>query len=146
MRSERIPEISLEGFQVVSGEMFTYVPRTIAPTCTIWYNRISFNKRSLAALNNCDHILIKVHPQKKSLLVCLITEKDKDSVRWKANSREPNSRKIECKKFTSDLFKTWDWKSDHVYRTTGKIVSADNMIMLLFDFKKPESWKFRSKP
>lgn len=144
MRSERIPEISLDGFQVVSGEMFTYVPRTTAPTCTIWYNCISFGKRSLAALNNCEHILIKVHPQKRCLLVIPVTEKDKDRVRWRANSREPNSRKIECRDFTSDLFKAWDWKSDYVYRTVGRIVSADNMIMLLFDFKKPESWKYKS--
>ncbi len=48
-----IDDLSCIIFQVVSGDMFTYILRTTEPTCTIWYNSISFGKRSLAALNNC---------------------------------------------------------------------------------------------
>ena len=37
---EAMPDISLDGFQVVGAEMFMYPSKTSAPTCTIWHNCI----------------------------------------------------------------------------------------------------------
>lgn len=37
-----IPEISIDGFKVVSGKMFAHLPRKGEPTCTLWNNSISF--------------------------------------------------------------------------------------------------------
>ena len=64
-----------------------------------------------------------------------------DSVRWTKNKKEPITRKIECRAFTSKLFDSWDWDKESVYKATGRIVTSDSKVMLLFEFNKPESWK-----
>ena len=102
--SETIQEISREGFQVVSGEMFRRALRLSAPTATIWPNRISFSKAALAALNNCERVRFEVNAPKRCLLVVPVTEKDKDNVRWTKNSKEPAVRMIECLAFTKQLY------------------------------------------
>ena len=140
-----IPKISLEGFRVVSKEMFAHVPQKTEPTCTIWYDSIAFSKTSLGALNNCGQILIEINPMTKCLLAVPVTAKDKDAIPWVKDLKKPSSRKIGCKNFSSQLYETWKLDSDMVYRTSGRIVSAENKIMLLFDFNKPEKWKRKKK-
>lgn len=143
--NDEIQEISKEGFQVVSGEMFRRVLRLGQPTTTIWPNSISFSKASLQALNMCERIRIEVNSEKRCILIVPVTEKDKDNVRWLKPGKEPSARKIECVAFTSQLYKSWDWKKDLAYRATGRIVTAEKKVLLLFDFSTPESWKFKEK-
>lgn len=140
-----IPEISHEGFQVVSGEMFKHMQRISQPSATLWCNSISFSKASVQALNNCERIRIEVNPSTKCLLIVPVTIKDKDNIRWVKNIKDPQARKIECKAFTAQLFETWGWKPNYVYRTTGRIVSVDKKVMLLFDFSEPESWLWKER-
>lgn len=136
-----IPEISIEGFKVVSGEMFVPPAKKSVPTCTIWYDQIAFSKTALNALNSCERVRIEINPKTKSLLLVPVTEKDKDGICWTKGLKEPATRKIGCKLFSSQLYEAWKWKPDTVYRTLGRIVSADKKIMLLFDFNQPETWK-----
>ena len=60
----RIPEISLDGYQVVKGEMFIHFPRKSEAACTLWPTSISFNKMALQTLNNCERIRIEINAQK----------------------------------------------------------------------------------
>lgn len=39
----------------------------------------------------------------------------------------------------------WGWEKNYVYRAIGRIVAADNKVMLLFDFREPESWPWKEK-
>lgn len=130
---------------MVSGEMFRHAFRLNAPTVTMWPNSISFSKAAVVALNSCERVRIEVNTQKHMLLAAPITEKDKDNVRWMKNSKEPASRKIECIAFASQLYDAWGWRKDYAYRATGKIISVEKKVMLLFDFTTPESWKFKEK-
>lgn len=109
-----IPEISHDGFQVVSGEMFKHMQRISQPSATLWYNSISFSKASVQALNNCERVRIEVNPSTKCLLIVPVTIKDKDNIHWVKNVKDPQARKIECKAFTAQLFETWGWKPDYV--------------------------------
>ncbi len=143
--NDAIPEISHDGFQVVSGEMFKHMQRLSLPSATLWYNSISFSKASVQALNSCERVRIEVNPSTKCLLIVPVTIKDKDNIHWVKNVKDPQARKIECKAFTSQLFDTWGWKDTHVYRTTGKVVSVDKKVMLLFDFSDPESWLWKER-
>jgi len=140
-----IPEITIDGFQVVSGEMFAHVPRKSEPTCTIWYNSIAFNKMALVALNNCERVRIEINPKTKCLLLIPVTAKDKDGIRWTKSVKDPVARKIECKAFTSQLYDIWEWNKEFVYRSVGRIVSADKKVMLLFEYSEPENWKCKEK-
>ena len=143
--SDEIQEISKEGFQVVSGELFHRAFRIDQPTATLWPNSISFSKAALQALNMCERIRIEVNPTKRCILIVPVTEKDKDNIRWIKARKEPAARKIECTAFTSQLYDSWGWKKDLAYRVTGRIVTAEKKVMLLFDFSTPESWKFKDK-
>ena len=79
------------------------------------------------------------------MLVVPVTEKDKDNVRWTKNSKDPAVRMIECVAFTSQLYESWHWENELAYRATGRIVSSDKKVMLLFDFSDAESWKYKEK-
>ena len=83
----RLSEISLDGFQVVSGQMFAHLPRKSDATCTLWPTSISFSKQAVVLLNNCEHIRIEINPTTKGLLVVPVTSKDQDSVGLRVSSR-----------------------------------------------------------
>ena len=137
----QIKEISVEGFQVVSSSMFAHCPRRSGPTCTLWSTSINFNKAALIALNSCEHIRIEVNPAKRCLLVIPVTASDRNGIKWvKLANNKYETRKMECKKFTLPLFETWKWDPDTIYRTMGQLVTADQKVMLLFNFTAPECW------
>jgi len=141
MLDTNIKEINLDGFQVVSGEMFAHLPRKSDATCTLWPTAMSFSKQALVLLGNCEHIRIEVNPARKGLLVVPVTVKDRDCVRWIKSIKSPTIRKMECCQFARQLYETWNFNPDLNYRAIGKLVAADNKVMLLFDFSDPESWK-----
>lgn len=136
-----IPEISIEGFQIVGGDMFSHTPYLSEPSCTINFTGISFNKMSVSALNNCERVRIEINPKTKCLLIVPVTIKDKDGIRWTKNIKNPIAKKIECKLFTSKLYEMWKWDVENDYRAVGKIVCADKKVMMLYDFSEPETWK-----
>ena len=138
-----IPEISIDGFKVVSGKMFAHLPRKGEPTCTLWNNSISFNMTALQSLNSCERVRIEVNPKTKGLLVIPVTIQDKDGVRWVQGADKITPRKIFCREFSSQLYETWKLNLRYVYRANGKLVSSDKKVMLLFDFSKPENWQYR---
>ena len=142
---EEIREVSLDGFQVVSGQMFRNITRLNLPALTLWYNSISFSKASVLALNNCERIRIEVNPQTRCILLIPVTTRDKDAVRWAKTGKETQPRKIECLSFTSQLFETWGWEKKNVYRSVGRLVASDKKLMLLFDFSEPETWPMKEK-
>ena len=96
-------EISIEGFQVVSGEYFNHSSRKSESTCTVWPTAIAFSKMAVSTLNNCDRVRLEVNPGNNSLLITPVTANDKDGIRWTKNVKEPVARKMECKGFTSQL-------------------------------------------
>jgi len=83
-----VEEISMDGFQVVSGEYFARRAVYFSPTCTIWSGGITFNKMALTVLNNCERVRIEIHPQKKSVLIVPVTIKDKDGIPWRKNIKD----------------------------------------------------------
>ena len=140
-----LQEVSMEGFQVVSSSMFSHFPRTSEPSCTMWYSSISFSKSAVNALNGCERVLIQVNAKTKGILIVPVTSKDKDGIQWLKDSKIVEAKKMDCKAFTSQLFQTWGFDPEYVYRSYGRVVTAKKKVMLLFEFKNPESWKCRSK-
>ena len=134
-------EISLEGFQVVSGDYFYAPSKLQAPSLTIWSEGyIGFCKQDLILLNACENILVQVNTETRKILVSPTTSKDKDAVRWLKKADPPEARKLTSKKLTDRLYDAWKWDSNRIYRTIGRLVTANNKVMLLFDFSEPESW------
>lgn len=135
-------EISIEGFQVVSGEYFNHSARKSESTCTLWPTAINFSKLAVSTLNNCERVRVEVNPEKKGILITPVTANDKDGIRWTKNVKEPVAKRIECKGFASQLYEMWGWDLNYAYRTSGKVVTSNGKVLLLFDFNEPENWKF----
>lgn len=140
-----LQEVSMEGFQVVSGSMFSHFPKTSEPSCTLWYSSISFSKSAVSALNGCDRVLIQVNAKSKGILIVPVSSKDKDGILWLKDSKIVQAKKMDCKMFTSQLYEAWGFDPEYVYRSYGRLVTADKKVMLLFEFNRPESWKCRTK-
>lgn len=138
-------EISMDGFQVVSGDMFVHQARPGFITCTLWNDSLVFGKPSITALNNCENIRIEVNIAKKSILVTPVTSNDRDKVRWITNNKTMPPRKLLCREFSEKLYEAWKWNKEYVYRAKGRLVTADNKIMILYDFAHAESWKYKTK-
>ena len=143
--SNEIEEISMDGFQVVSGEYFNRRTAYFSPSCTVWSGGITFNKMALTLLNNCERVRIEIHPQKRGVLLVPVTVKDKDGIPWRKNIKEYAPRRMECSRFTSTLYELWSWDPGCVYRAAGRVVTVDNKVLLLFDFSCPEQWKAKEK-
>ena len=138
---ETVNEISLEGFQIVSSDFFTYATRTNAPTLTIWDGSIGFSKQDVLLLNSCENIMIRINAKEHKALVIPTKSNDKDAIKWVKKLDPIEARKITCPKLTDKLYEMWGWDKDYVYRTNGRLVTSDNKVMLLFDFTSPEKWK-----
>ncbi|MCQ2438687.1 MAG: hypothetical protein MJ074_02870 [Oscillospiraceae bacterium] len=97
------------------------------------------------ALNGCERVLIQVNAKTKGILIVPVSSKDKDGILWLKDSKVVQAKKMDCKAFTSQLFKTWGFDPEYVYRSYGRVVTADKKVMLLFDFKDTENWKYKPK-
>jgi len=138
MNDAFMPQINLDGFQVVRGTYFTH---QAPPSLTIWDKAISFNCVAYQMLNNCECIQIMYNDANRSILVCPAAQKDSDSVVWKRhNADPPKYRKIECANFSKPLLERWQLDLKYRYRATGRLVQADKKVMLLFDFRAAEVW------
>lgn len=134
-------EISMDGFKVVSIDYFCAPARLPVPSFTIWYGSIGFSKQDLLLLNSCENVVLQINSKKHQILVVPSTSKDKNAVKWIKSIEPLESRKLKCKKLTDSLYEEWGWDRDYNYRTSGKLVTSGNKVMLLFDFSDPESWK-----
>lgn len=137
-------EISLKGFEIVSGTLFRHCPKTSEPSCTLWSTSISFSKSSILALNCCEYILLRVNNETKSLLISPIPSTDKNAFSWSKGKQNLVAKKIDCKAFTSQLFEDWGLDPKHVYRAYGHIVMSDQKVMLYYDFTKAEYWDLKN--
>ncbi len=138
---EAVNEISMDGFQIVSSDFFSFATRSNSPTLTVWDGSIGFSKQDILLLNSCENIMIQINAKEKKALVIPTKSSDKDAIKWAKRLDPVEARKIKCPKLTDKLYEMWDWDKDCVYRTKGRLVTAGNKVMLLFDFAHPEQWK-----
>ncbi|WP_166554257.1 MULTISPECIES: hypothetical protein [unclassified Neglectibacter] len=143
--STEVEAISMDGFQVVSGEYFSHFNRSVTPSCTIWNGGITFNKASLTALNNCERIRVEINARKMCLLAVPVTAKDRDAIVWRKNVKEYVPRRMESIRFSSRIYEMWGWDPDFTYRAPGRLVTVDSKVMLLYDFSSPEQWESKGK-
>ena len=136
-----IEEVSLDGFQIVASDMFVHLPRKSDATCTIWPTKLSFSKLALSSLNNCEYVRIEVNPRTKCLIVLPVSSGDKNSIRWVKGTKEFSVRNMESRRFGEQVYKSWGFDTDYNYRAVGRLVTANQKVMMLFDFNDAESWK-----
>ncbi len=138
---ELINEISMDGFQIVSGEYFCNYSRVNAPTITIWDGTLGFSRQNLVLLNTCENVVLRINGEAKKILVIPAQSKDKDAIKWIKKTNPLEAKKFTCPKLTDLLYETWKWDKDMIYRAIGQLITIQNKVMLYYDFSEPESWK-----
>ena len=133
-----IEEVSLDGFQIVSSDMFIQPPRKNESTCSIWPTQLSFSKMAISSLNNCEYVRIEVHPKTKNLVVIPVTSSDKNGIRWINGKKELFARSMKSKRFGELIYNTWGLDLDYNYRAVGRLVTVNKKVMMLFDFNDAE--------
>ncbi len=127
-----IPVVSLDGYQVVTSQYFSRHGQQTQPAVTIWETSISFNAAAHRALNDCESILIKIHPDIRSLAVLPVPSGSKNAVEWKMTKGKTAYRKLESADFGRKLYSDWGLDKNYRYVCLGRIVQCDQKIALLF--------------
>jgi hypothetical protein len=112
-----------------------------APTLTVWDGSIGFSKQDLLLLNSCENVIMQINAPEKKILIIPTTSKDKDAIKWIKKTNPLEARKFSCPKLTDKLYESWGWNKEMIYRTTGRLVTVANKVMLYFDFAEAEKWK-----
>ena len=142
----KIEEIDLDGFQIVSSDYFKPYARRSEMTMTMWPTSISFSKASISALNVCENIRIEIGKTGKQVLIVPTTSKDIDAIKWlKKSDQKIESRKLECRRLTSELYEKWNLDKETIYRASGILATSDNKVMLLFDFSSADIREVKRK-
>ena len=50
-------------------------------------------------------------------------------------------RNMESRRFGEQVYKSWGLDMDYNYRAVGRLVTANQKVMMLFDFNDAEIWK-----
>lgn len=136
-KTTNIEEVDLGGFLQVSGDMFSHPTERRKPAMTIWRTAISFSVASFELLNYCDNIRMHINSDKKQVLITPTTDVDRDRIHWiKKVKGKPQIKKMKCVGLTEPLYLKWNLDNNKMYRATGRLVTADNKVMLLFDFSR----------
>jgi len=130
-----ISDITLDGFQVVSSQYFS---RLIEPSMTLFNTAVSFSTSAINALQNCEAIQILVSEKEKGIIVCPCASKEKNAILWSKGKHSGN--RLECSAFARQLYDVWALDTNLRYKAFGKLVKADNKVMLLFNFENCEAW------
>ena len=48
---------------------------------------------------------------------------------------------MESKRFGDQVYQAWGLDKEYNYRAVGRLVTANQKVMMLFDFSNAESWK-----
>lgn len=132
--STEVEPISMDGFQVVSGEYFSYFNRYATPSCTIWSGGITFNKVSLTALNNCERICFLLAQDGKTLL--MQPHKNRDFISHKVPREVYESKRsfeISSCNLCRILADIHGWDSERSYRAPGRIAGNSNGVLFFLD-------------
>jgi len=136
--SQLIENISLKGYQIVDTKMFH---RITIPTMNIFPDSIAFNKDCHSALNNCDCVQVMVNTETQTVLIRPCPSSEENSLLWERGTKDTYIPRFSCEDLTRTLFSVWKWDTKYHYRASGRLVKADNKLMLLFDFKDYEIYE-----
>ena len=136
--------IDIKGFQVISAKCFTTMKYT-EPKLSLWTTHIGFNPPAYDALNCCDSVQVMLNLPGRSILIKPVPSSDENALSWMPQNGKKFNKKVPCKQLTEMLYREWGLDPEYRYKSTGKLVTADKKVMLLFDFSDPEKWDEKAR-
>lgn len=103
---------------------------------------LTFNQGKMYVNNYCirnyektEYIQVLVNREKKMLVLKLLTEKKKDSIRWATQGEKRRARHIRCVPLFYLVVKMMKWDVDFRYRITGHEEKSNGQTILCFLLK-----------
>lgn len=128
-------EFSYEGYQVVRGEFFAH---TFEPSITFNGSKLYVNMACLNRLPEVEYIQILVNQVTKKLVIRPCKEDEKDSFRWCSNTTKRKPKQVSCRVFFAKLTELMKWDSSYRYKLMGKLISANQELIFIFDLSSIE--------
>ncbi|HCS35971.1 MAG TPA: hypothetical protein DIW48_04630 [Sphaerochaeta sp.] len=128
-----IQNITLDGFQVVQGQLFK---NERSPVMTIYTNEVAFAREAHAALNNCAAIQLLVNVGNRTIIVRPSASTDEHAIVWERQLKDTYVPRFHCPCLTRQLYALWNWNTNYRYKTDGRLVRCEKKVMILFDFNE----------
>ena len=74
----------------------------------------------------------------KSILVRPASTSSTDAVVWRRSKAEPKYCKLDCPQLARKIYEQWGLDKNLRYKAFGRLVQAEQKILLLFDFNEAE--------
>lgn len=137
-KPEKASTANYDDFQVARGEFFSHI---CEPSLTFSNYRIYVNTVCLKKLPEYDYIKILINPKEKILAIKPCQKEERDSLRWRLETKKEIPRKIGCKLFFAKVMTLMNWNYSERYRLLGKILYAKDGPLLVFNLNSPEIYK-----
>ena len=135
-------EFSFAGFQVVRGEFFAH---TFEPSITFSGSKLYVNMACLNKLPTVEYVQILINQHTKKLVIRPCREDEKDSFRWCGNTVKRRPKQVICRVFFAKLAQMMQWDCSRRYKLLGKLISANQELLFVFDLSSTEVYQ-RSTP
>ena len=137
---EEKKRVPVEGFQVVSADMFSHALDPVVrfsknqiafnSTCISRLNRIAQSGTSLS-LNRTQYVELLFNPVERMLAIRPCAEDNPNAICWATESGK--SRMVSASAFCRILFSILDWDSEYTYRVPCIVRSRGDETILFFD-------------
>ena len=127
-----------EGYEVVCSGLFS---KAKYPAITLKYSSFVFNVHTIRMFDNCRHIQILMHSDKKFMVIKPCDEDAKDSLQWSNIDMHGKvvPRKIAGKLFTAKLYKEMKWDLSDTVKLFGTLLKGGDEKIFVFDLKNSNS-------
>lgn len=129
---------SYDGYQVVRGEFFAH---TFEPSITFNSSKLYVNMACLNRMPTVEYVQFLINQNAKKLVVRPCREDEKDSFRWCSNTTKRKPKQITCRVFFAKLVEMMQWNPDYRYKLLGKLISANQEMLFIFDLSSTEMYQ-----
>jgi len=140
-----VDKFDFEGYEVVRREFFS---KANCPAVTLKYGSVVFNVRAVRKLDECSHINIMIHPQKKRMIAMPCNEDEKDSLQWSRIDKRGKvvPRIINGKVFTAQLYKDMNWNIGSTIKVLGTLIKCKDEKTFVFELVNAEAYLHLAEP
>ncbi len=131
-------EFSFDGYQVVRGEFFAH---TFEPSITFSGSKLYVNMACLNKLPTAEYVQILVNQVTKKLVIRPCREDEKDSFRWCSSTARRRPKQVICRVFWAKLAEMMHWDNSYRYKLLGKLISANQEQLFIFDLTSTEVYQ-----
>ena len=132
-------DFDFDGFQVVRREFFAHLQE---PSATFNNCKFSVNSACLKRFPETTSVQVLINKETKVMALMPCPDGAKDSFVWcKLSKGKRAPKSITCKLFFAKIVDMMDWNPNYRYKLLGKIIRANEEMLLAFDLTATETYQ-----